>query len=523
MMGTKLREFAPLPDLSLEEFVRKDNFYRRLEEKLDLSFVRELVAPLYAIGGRVSVDPVVFFKLQLILFFEDLRSERQLMEVVADRLSLRWYVGYDLYETLPDHSSLTKIRERYGVEVFREFFEKIVGMCIEAGLVKGRELFFDATKIEADADMDSLVPRWFVEAHLDSLFEEGDDQGGESEYNSESELSENEKSMPELPTAADEALIEANFASTDWISRNGRQDRSFSSGPRQRTSDSRASRTDPDASPTRFPNGSRKLGYQTHYVIDGGKSRIILDALVTPGEVTENRPMLDLLWHTAFRWKLHPHHVTGDGKYGTIENIAALEEAGIKAYLALHEAGGRGSDYFPKSEFTYDAEKDLYFCPAGETLRPTGDAEEHRRQGKTITYRARGPVCAACSLKPQCTINKNGRSLRRGPGDEYIDKVRAYMETEAYKKALRKRKVWIEPLFAEGKQWHRMRRFRLRTLEKVNTEALMIAAGQNLKRLLAAGPPKARSEPGQKKVALRLPPPSPSYEKRSSRGCFQRC
>jgi transposase len=140
MMGIKLREFVPLPNLSLEEFVSEDNFYRRLEERLDLSFIRDLVAPLYAVGGRASVDPVVFFKLQLILFFEGLRSERQLMEVVGDRLSLRWYVGYDLHETLPDHSSLTKIRERYGVEIFRRFFEQIVGMCIEAGLVTGKEL-----------------------------------------------------------------------------------------------------------------------------------------------------------------------------------------------------------------------------------------------------------------------------------------------------------------------------------------------------------------------------------------------
>jgi transposase len=107
MMGQKDRRFDPLPsDVSLENLVPKDNFYRRLEATLDLSFVRELVAPLYAGGGRPSVDPVVFFKLQLVMFFEDLRSERQLMRVVVDRLSLRWYLGYDLHEPLPDHSIL---------------------------------------------------------------------------------------------------------------------------------------------------------------------------------------------------------------------------------------------------------------------------------------------------------------------------------------------------------------------------------------------------------------------------------
>jgi transposase len=139
MMGIKDRSFAVLPyNISLEELVPKENFYRRLQSTLDLSFVRDLVRPLYAGAGRPSVDPVVFFKLQLVMFFEDLRSERKLMSVVADRLSLRWYLGYDLGEPLPDHSSLTRIRERYGLSVFRRFFERIVEMCVEAGLVWGR-------------------------------------------------------------------------------------------------------------------------------------------------------------------------------------------------------------------------------------------------------------------------------------------------------------------------------------------------------------------------------------------------
>ncbi|MDQ2828413.1 MAG: transposase, partial [Chloroflexota bacterium] len=106
MMGRKERQFAPLAHLSLEDLVPADHFYRLLDRTLDLSFVRALVAPYYAAGGRPSIDPVVFFKLQLILFFEGLRSERQLMRTVADRLGARWYAGYDLGEALPDHSSL---------------------------------------------------------------------------------------------------------------------------------------------------------------------------------------------------------------------------------------------------------------------------------------------------------------------------------------------------------------------------------------------------------------------------------
>ncbi|MDP9458111.1 MAG: transposase [Actinomycetota bacterium] len=187
MMGAKIRSFSPLPrDVSLEELVPADHFYRRLDATLDLRFVRELVAPLYARGGRPSVDSVVFFKLQLVMFFEDLRSERQLMRVVANRLSLRWYLGYDLHEPLPDHSSLTRIRERFGLEVFRRFFERVVEMCFEAGLVKGEELFFDSTTVKADAARGSLIPR--LEVVLGLLHIRGQQPSRKSRVRSASSL-----------------------------------------------------------------------------------------------------------------------------------------------------------------------------------------------------------------------------------------------------------------------------------------------------------------------------------------------
>jgi transposase len=146
MMGRKERQFAPLDPLSLEDLVPADHFYRLLDRTLDLAFVRDLVAPSYAAGGRPSIDPVVFFRLQVVLFFsargcaEGLRSERLLLRTLADRLAARWYGGYDLGEALPDHSSRTKIRQRYGLETFRRFFDAILEQCRAAGLVWGEEL-----------------------------------------------------------------------------------------------------------------------------------------------------------------------------------------------------------------------------------------------------------------------------------------------------------------------------------------------------------------------------------------------
>src|SRR5579872_1537193 len=170
MMGSKQRDFAPLIHVSLEDLVPQDHFYRRLERTLDLSFVRTLVGDSYAHGGRPSIDPVVFFKLQLVMFFDGIRSERQLMQMAADRLSVRWYLGYDLGEPLPDHSSLTRIRTRYGVELFRRFFDAIVEQCQQAGLVWGKELYIDASKVEGNASLDSLTPRFAVEAHRANVF-----------------------------------------------------------------------------------------------------------------------------------------------------------------------------------------------------------------------------------------------------------------------------------------------------------------------------------------------------------------
>src|SRR5215204_6100295 len=216
MMGTKLRTFAPLCNRSLENLVPAGNFYRHLEAKLDLGFVRDLVRGTYKECGRPSVDPRVFFKLQLVMFFEGIRSERELVRVAADRLSVRWYLGYDLDEELPDHSSLTRIRQRYGLAIFRRFFETIVKQCREAGLVWGKELYFDATQVNANASLESMAPRFGVEAHLGDLFADEDADGVAS--------GEGESQPIELPVPITEAereqLAHANEERHDWLDRN---------------------------------------------------------------------------------------------------------------------------------------------------------------------------------------------------------------------------------------------------------------------------------------------------------------
>jgi hypothetical protein len=163
MMGMKQRSFAPIVNVSLEDLVPQDHFYRHLERTLDLSFVRHAV----------------------------------------DRLSVLWYLGYhDVGEPLPVHSSLSKIRTRYGIEVFRRFFEAIVEQCQQAGLFWGGELYFDGTKVAANAGKESLNPHFAVEAHLYGLFD----------TEAEELVAETEQRMPQEEAAGSDPLEQEKIA-----------------------------------------------------------------------------------------------------------------------------------------------------------------------------------------------------------------------------------------------------------------------------------------------------------------------
>jgi transposase len=447
MLGYKAREFKQHKSISLEDLVPDDNFYRRVERSIDLSFVRKLAGEYYASIGRPSIDPLVFFKLQLIAFFEGIRSERQLMETVNLNLAHRWFIGYDLDEPVPDHSSLSKIRERLGLEVFQLFFERIVELCIQAGLVWGDELYIDSTKVQANANVNGMIDRakYEAEQHLNELFEED---------------------------LSPFSRLVAKY--------NGKRIKGIRKPHYQRITDDRISPIDPDATPMQSSTGGNAmLGYRDHYVVDGGKARIILSALVTPASITDNTPLLDLVDWVRFRWRIAPKLAVGDTRYGTVPNIVGLEERGIQAYLPISDFSQR-TKYYSAKLFQYNSENDHYVCPQGQILPLTS----RRNTEQVILYRAKASVCNACPVKSQCTGSKSGRHIFRSFFQEYLDKAEAYRQTEPYLKAIRKRSVWVEPLFGEAKDFHRLRRFRLRRLRKVNIEGVMVAAGQNLKRLI---------------------------------------
>jgi len=195
---------------------------------------------------------------------------------------------------LSSSSNCNWFRERYGVEVFRRFFEAIVEQCQQAGLIWGKELYFDGTKVAANAGMESLTPRFFSDAHQSDLLGTGNEEAAESMEPSssqegqsarDSEEQQKRQAPVELPTALSHeehaALCQHNAQRHAWIEEVGAQDRRVTSHNYQRLADYQVSTTDPDATVMQTKGGV-DLGYHTHMVVDGGKARIILQVLVTP-------------------------------------------------------------------------------------------------------------------------------------------------------------------------------------------------------------------------------------------------
>jgi len=213
--------------VNLEKRVRAAHPLRRVKATIDFGFVREEVAHCYGKNGNESVAPEVILKMMFLLFFDDIKSERELMEVIGERLDYLWFLDYRLDQKIPDHSVLSKARARWGKEVFESLFVRTVAQCVEAGLVDGSKLHVDASLVDADAAKESVI-----------------------------------KGTPELITALKRA-----YRATE-----SKLEESSTPGTYQAVNDRMMSKSDPDAALVRKGGGDSRPRYQNHRVIDDQKS-----------------------------------------------------------------------------------------------------------------------------------------------------------------------------------------------------------------------------------------------------------
>lgn len=421
---------------NLEARVRADHPLRAIAQRIDFDFSYDAVAVKYGDNGNVSVPPPVILKLMLLLVFYNVRSERELMATLPERLDWLWFLGYDLDSSIPDHSVLSKARQRWGAELFKEFFERIVWQCVQAGLVDGSKLFMDSSLIDAHAANSSIIDRYSLKAQLSDRY-------------------------PELERRLNEIGAEE-------LAKRGEVNQRY------------ISLTDPEA--TIVGRGKPKLYYQTHRAVDP-RAEVITATCVTRGDANEAHLLVPLWEAHQSNTERRAHTVVADSRYGTIENFLACHDRGIAAHLpdlkraALKRTEGR--HIFPDTLFAYDAASDTYRCPAGNALKRKS-LHQHR---ESIDYAAAKSVCAACELRAQCTRNKAGRSIKRHLRQEALDEMRSRSRSAHAKQDLRTRQQLMERSFARGTRFG-FDEARWRGRKKVQIQEYLSAAIQNIEVLI---------------------------------------
>src|SRR5207247_172104 len=272
--------------VNLEKRVRAAHPLRRVKATIDFGFVREEVAHCYGKKGNEAVAPEVILKMMFLLFFDDIKSERQLMEVIGERLDYLWFLDYGLDQKIPDHSVLSKARARWGKEVFESLFVRTVKQCVGAGLVDGSKLHVDASLIDANAAKESVM-----------------------------------KAAPELIAALKRA-----YCATESKLEQTSTPRAY-----EAVNDRMMSQSDPDAACVRKGGGESRPRYHHHRAVDDQKG-IITAMETTPGSIAENKKLMELIDQHENNTRCTVRSVVADHKYGTNENYVACLARGIETH-----------------------------------------------------------------------------------------------------------------------------------------------------------------------------------------------
>src|SRR5450432_4722726 len=430
MMGQHARQNELWSEpVNLARRIPADHPLRKLRETIKLDFVREEVASSYGRKGNVSVDPVIVMKMMLLLFWDNVRSERELMRIIPLRIDYLWFLGYSLEDEIPNHSVLSKARRRWGAEVFARLFRQSVAQCLEAGLIEGSKLHTDSSLVRANASLNSVVAVTLAKLEESAEEEPAKRGGGGGPVNQRHRVA-----------------------------------------------------TDPDSTLVRQTIGKSYPSYKSHRALDD-KAGVITALQTTNGIRDDGAELCNLITQHQENTARKPRAVVANCKYGTTENFIALAGRGIRSHMGDLRSRLRNhqqKDIYPAERFRYDEERDTYKCPAGRLLY----RHHFNRHRGYYDYRTRPGVCRRCHLAAQCTRSKAGRSLNRYPGHHLLERARRQSHGPSARRD-RQRRQWLqERNFAEATTQHGFKRARWRGLAKQTIQDQLIATLQNLKILL---------------------------------------
>ena len=438
----------------LADFIPDDHILKRVHKVLDLSWLRQAVAGSYCLdNGRPGIDPEAAVRLMLAGFFAGIKEDRKLMREAQVNLAMRWFAGYRLDETLPHHSSLTRIRQRWGEALFQQIFARTVSACLQAGLVSGETVHIDATLIRADVSWESLTKR-----HAEHVWE--------------ANAPEPRHDDKEGPPPADKGQ----------------------GVDRPKGEAKKSSPTDPEATlTTSRHNYPMEPAYKQHTVSDD-RCGVIVDVAVTTGEASEGQRLLETVARVEAATGVAVCAVTADAAYAHSTNYEALEQRGIQAVIPPQPQRPRGT-HLPSLRFKYDARRDVVRCPRGKLLTRSS------RQDNGWLYRACAQECRACPLRARCfSATASARTILIVDGYEALLRARRRKRqgwTPEWERLYQRHRWRVEGAHGEAKTQHGLRRAARRGLWKVAVQVYLIAAVMNLKRLAMymQQPPQPLLEP----------------------------
>lgn len=450
-MMTKRAAMQPkMQFCTIEDLMPKGHFLREVDASIDFSFIYEKVAHLYSAAGRPSIDPVIIVKTLLIGYLYDIYSERRLMNEIQVNIAYRWFLGIDLDEAVPDHSTLSQLRRRKFTDsrLFEDIFDEVVRKCIEIGLVNGELLLTDSTHLRANAANDK---RETVTVKVEP-----------TEY------------MKKLDEAAlEEGLIKEIIP------------------PKEKTAERTKSLTDPDCGLMNRPGKPVGFHYLNHQTVDGN-SGVITDVFVTPGNAADHSPHTARIKYQINKFGFQTKAIGADAGYDEPEIHAEMYKQNIKTYIPLKARGVKEDDgTYTKEMFQYDALQDVYICPNGCTL----SFSTFKKGRGTKRYSSRAADCKNCPCKGECLSgNRKVRYIERSYHWSEYEKQHENDMTERYFEVQKLRKVWCEGTFSHQKARHCLTRAKMRGIAQTTGQCLLSACAVNLKRMIKwlKGRPRTR-------------------------------
>ena len=473
MQGKKNYSEKLFNSFQLSERVPKENFYRQLKEQLDLSFLYKVTEHYYGEEGQKSIDPVVFFKLMLVGYLENLNSDRRIIDHARLRLDILYFIGYDIDEELPWHSTLSRTRELYGEEVFLSLFKQVLKMCIDKGMVRGKRQAIDSAYIKANASLSSLVEKEIVDdatTFSNELTENADGSKKKTiDYLRKQKVERHHRWKAEKYKGQHKMSKEVMESTHE-----GR--------PKFLSNHTHYSTTDPDARISVKPGKARQLNYTAQVAVDTAH-HVITGIMGDYSDKRDSQSIEAITEQTKNNLAvsgMELEQVLADSGYSSGTALKYLEEQSISAYIPNFGL------YKPEREgFIYNKEKDQYECQRGlKAVLPYKSTLTDALGWQKKSYRSSSKVCKHCPLRNECIGKSQMKKIDDSIHKEYYDRMHERMQTHKAKRMMRLRSATVEPVLGTLINFTGMKRIWTRGINKANKFIICAGIAYNLKKYM---------------------------------------